>query len=91
MAAMCREHHLTIRRKRRPNGITKADRQAEKSENLINRSFTAQKPNEKFLMDIMEIPCRDRKLYLAAKLDCFDGSTQGFHIDDNRKAELGLV
>lgn len=87
---ICREHHLTIRRKRRPNGITKADRQAEKSENLINRDFTAQKPNEKFLTDITEIPCRDGKLYLAAILDCFDGSIQGFHMDDNRKAELSV-
>ena len=38
---ICREHCLTIRPRRRPNGITRADRQAEKSENLINRDFTA--------------------------------------------------
>ena len=38
---ICREHCLTIRPRRLPNGITRADRQAEKSENLINRDFTA--------------------------------------------------
>lgn len=85
---ICREHHLTIRLKHRPNGITKADRQAEKSENLINRDFTAPKPNKKFLTDITEIPCSDGKLYLAAVLDCFDGSIQGFHMDGNMRAEL---
>ena len=85
---ICREHHLTIRPKHRPNGITKADRQAEKSENLINRDFTAPKPNKKFLTDITEIPCSDGKLYLAAVLDCFDGSIQGFHMDGNMRAEL---
>lgn len=85
---LCREHHLTIRRRRSPNGITKADRQAEKSENLIQRDFTATKPNEKFLTDITEIPCSDGKLYLAAVLDCFDGSIQGFHMADRMKAEL---
>ena len=85
---ICREHHLTIRTKHRPNGITKADRQAEKSENLIDRDFTAPKPNKKFLTDITEIPCSDGKLYLAAVLDCFDGSIQGFHMDDNMRAEL---
>ena len=85
---ICREHHLTIRRQRRPNGLTKADRQAEKSENLIQRDFTAEKPNQKFLTDITEIPCADGKLYLAAVLDCFDGSIQGFHMDDNMRSEL---
>lgn len=85
---ICREHNLTIRPRRRPNGITKAERQAEKSENLVKRNFTAAKPNEKFLTDITEIPCSDGKLYLAAVLDCFDGSIQGFHMDDNMRAEL---
>ena len=85
---ICREHHLIIRPKRRPNRITKADRQAEKAENLINRDFTAQKPNEKFLTDITEIPCQDGKLYLAAVLDCFDGSIQGSYMDNNMRTEL---
>lgn len=75
---ICQEHHLTIRRKRRSNGTTQADRQSGKSENLIKRDFTAEKPNQKFLTDITEIPCADGKLYLAAVLDCFDGSIQGF-------------
>ena len=35
---ICREHCLTIRPRRRPNGITRADREAEKSENLINET-----------------------------------------------------
>ena len=85
---ICREHQLTIRRKRGSNGTTRADRQAEKSEDLIQGDFSAQKPNEKFLTDITEIPCSDGKLYLAAVLDCFDGSIQGFHMDDNMRAEL---
>lgn len=85
---ICQEHHLTIQRKRRPNGITKADRQAEKSENLIKRDFTAEKPNEKFLTDITEIPCKDGKLYLSAILDCFDGSIQGFAMAEHMQAEL---
>ena len=85
---ICREHHLTIHLRHRPNGLTKADQQAEKSENLLQRDFTATKPNEKCLTDITEIPCSDGKLYLAAVMDCFDGSIQGFHMDDNMRAEL---
>ena len=85
---ICRKHRLIIRPKRRPNRITKADRQAEKAENLINRDFTAQKPNEKFLTDITVVPCQDGKLYLAAMLDCFDGSIQGSYMDNNMRTEL---
>lgn len=85
---ICREHHLTIRPKRRAHGMTKADAQAEKSENLIHQDFHAEKPNEKLLTDITEIPCRDGKLYLAAVLDCFDGSIQGFQADGHMRAEL---
>ena len=85
---ICREHHLTIRPKRRASGTTTADSQAEKSENLIQQDFTAEKPNEKLLTDITEISCQDGKLYLAAVLDCFDGSIQGFHVDGHMRAEL---
>lgn len=55
---------------------------------MIQRDLTATKLNEKFLTDITEIPCSDGKLYLAAVLDCFDGSIQGFHIGNNMRAEL---
>lgn len=85
---LCREHNLMIHPKRRPNGITRADRQAEKSENLIQRDFSAAKPNEKWLTDITEIPCSDGKLYLAPVLDCFDGSIQGFQMAGHMRAEL---
>jgi putative transposase len=64
--------------KRHPKGITKADSEAQKAENLINQDFTAQSPNEKWLMDITEIPCKNGKLYLAPVLDCYDGSIRGF-------------
>lgn len=85
---ICHEHGLVIRPKHSSNGVTKAERQAGKSENLIKRDFTASKLNTKLLTDITEIPCCGGKLYLAAVLDCFDGSIQGFHMDDNMRAEL---
>ena len=54
-----------IRYKRRPKGLTKADREAKKAENLIQQDFTAEKMNEKWLTDITEIPCIDAKLYIT--------------------------
>lgn len=85
---ICRENNLMIRPKRRPNGITRADHAAQKSENLIKQDFTATKPGEKMLTDITEVFCVDGKLYLAAVLDCFDGSIQGFQMADHMRSEL---
>ena len=85
---ICKKSNLIIRYKRRPKGITKADSEAEKAENLIKQDFTAEKPNKKWLTDITEIPCSDAKLYLAPILDCYDGSILGFKMDTNMKAEL---
>ena len=85
---ICRENHLMIHPKRRPNGITREDRAAQKSENLIKQDFSSAKPNEKMLTDITEVTCADGKLYLAAVLDCFDGSIQGFQMAGRMRAEL---
>ena len=40
------------------------------------------------LTDITEVSCADGKLYLAAVLDCFDGSIQGFQMAGHMRAEL---
>lgn len=41
--------------------------------NLVDRDFTAERPNEKWLTDISEIKARDGKVYLSPMIDCFDG------------------
>ena len=60
---------LLQKKKRNPNGLTKEDRAAQKSENLIRQDFTASEPNSKWLSDITEVPTADGKLYLAPVLD----------------------
>jgi len=60
---LCKDNNLMIKYKRRPKGITKADAEAKKEENLIQQDFSAEQPNEKWLTDITEIPCKDAKLY----------------------------
>ena len=57
-----KQSELIKKVKRHPNGITREDAVAQKSENLINRDFTAEAPNEKWLSDITEVPCSDGKL-----------------------------
>lgn len=56
----------------KPNGITKADKEARKSDDLIKRDFTAQKPLEKCITDMTEIKASDGKLYVSAIFDCYE-------------------
>ena len=79
---------LNHRPKRKPNGITKADRGTRKSDDLFKRDFTAKKPCEKCVTDITEIPAKDGKLYVSALFDCYDLSVLGLSMADNMSAEL---
>lgn len=85
---LCKKHRLMLKKKHRPKGLTKADPAAQASENLIKQDFTASSPNEKWLGDITEIPTAEGKLYVAAILDCFDGTIVGFKMASHMKAEL---
>jgi len=80
--------NLLQKKKRNPNGLTKEDYAAQKSENLINQDFTSAEPNTKWLSDITEISTADGKLYIAPVLDCFDGQIVGLAMADNMRKEL---
>ena len=67
-----RELGISHRPRRKPNGITKADRAAHKSDDLLRRKFHADAPLRKCITDITEIPAKDGKLYVSAIFDCFD-------------------
>lgn len=73
---------------RKPNGITKADREARKSEDLLKRDFHAKEPLKKCVTDITEIKASDGKLYVSAVFDCFDSSVLGLAMDTTMKASL---
>ena len=74
--------------KRNPHGITKADREARKSDDLLKRDFYAKKPLEKCITDITEIKAKNGKLYVSAIFDCFDSAVLGLSLDINMKATL---
>ena len=74
--------------RRKPNGITKADREARKSDDLLKRDFHAEEPLTKCVTDLTKIKGKDGKLYVSAIFDCFDSSVIGLAMDTNRKAPL---
>lgn len=56
--------------------------------NLVNRDFTAERPNEKWLTDITEIKARDGKVYLSPMIDCHDGKIVAYTACFHPNAEL---
>jgi len=84
---VCRDNGL-LQKRRAPRGITKADPAAQAAEDLVQRDFTADAPNTKWLMDITQMKCTDGKLYLCPILDCFDASIVGFSLANHMRAEL---
>ena len=74
--------------KRKPNGITRADKEARKSDDLLRRNFDADKPLTKCVTDITEVKAKDGKLYVSAVFDCYDSCVLGLAMDTNMRASL---
>ena len=79
---------LSHQPKRKPNGITKADREARKSDDLLKRDFKSDKPLEKCVTDITEIKAKDGKLYVSAIFDCFDSSVLGLAMGNQHESNF---
>lgn len=75
-------------KKHKPNGLTKAERNARKSDDLLKRDFTADAPAQKCITDITEIKGKDGKLYISGIFDCYDIAVLGLAMDTNMKATL---
>ncbi len=57
-------------------------------ENLINRDFQADSPNEKWLTDITEFQIPAGKVYLSPMIDCFDGLVVSWTIGTRPDSDL---
>ena len=89
VADSMRRQGLVARRIRRRNGLTRQDKTAPKFGDLLNRDFTAEAPNSRWVGDMTEIPTgpdgRGTKLYLATVIDLYSrrllGAATGLHPD----------
>lgn len=89
VADSMRRQGLIARRIKRRGGLTRQDKTAPKFPDLLQRDFTAQKPNCKWVGDMTEIPTgpdhRGPKLYLATVIDLYSrrllGAATGLHPD----------
>lgn len=87
VAKVMRENGL-LQRKNKPKGLTEADKEAQKSDNLLKRDFTAYAPGKKTVTDITEWTASDGKVYQSSVFDCFDNTCLGLSLSDNMRTEL---
>lgn len=57
-------------------------------DNIVNRNFHSNKPNELWLTDITEFKLNDNKLYLSPIIDCFDGKVLSYSISSSPNQKL---
>ena len=60
------------------------------ADNLLNRDFEADKPNQKWVSDITYIPVRGGHVYLAAVMDLYSRKIIGWSLDKTMTAQLVL-
>ena len=79
---------LDARTPRRRAHTTQADTQQRSVSNLLDRDFTADAPNRKWLVDITGIWTDEGWLYLAGVLDVFSRRIVGWAMDEHMPDEL---
>lgn len=57
-------------------------------QNVINRDFKANKPNQKWLTDITQFIIPAGKIYLSPIIDCFDGLPVTWAVGTSPNADL---
>jgi putative transposase len=69
---------------------TRKDREARPAPDLVDRNFTAERPNQLWVADITFIPSATGFLYLAVVLDAWSRKIVGWAMANHLKAELVL-
>jgi putative transposase len=85
---LMREAGLRGVTRRRLRGLTKRDRDALPSDDLVNRCFTVDAPDRLWTADITEHPTAEGKVYAAVVLDAFSRRVIGLSIADHLRAEI---
>lgn len=93
VARLMREQGLCARRTRHRTRTTCCDPEARVAPNLLNRDFTATRPNEKWTGDITAVWTYEGWLYLAVVLDLFSRRVVGWAMaatQDEALVEMAL-
>jgi putative transposase len=78
----------SITRKKRRVLTTDSNHANPIANNVLNRDFKAEKPNEKWVTDITYVATLEGWLYVVAIIDLFSRKVIGYAMSDNMRAEL---
>ena len=87
LARICKKYGL-LKKLKRPKGLTRADKEAYKNDDLMQNNFQSDAPDKKFVGDITQLPTRDGTLYISCVFDCFDNRCVGLSMADHMRSEL---
>lgn len=90
VARMMAEDGLQGRQKRRFRKTTDSNHAARIAPNVLDRDFTAEAPNQKWVGDITYIRTLDGWLYLAVLIDLFSRRVVGFATSNTIDTDLAL-
>jgi putative transposase len=82
------EMNLRCKQKRRFKATTNSNHKLPVADNLLNQTFTAQRPNEAWVTDITYIPTSEGWLYLAGIKDIFTCEIVGYALSERMTKEL---
>ncbi len=85
---LMREQNLIVRKVKKKKYNSYIGEISPAVENVINRDFHSEKPNEKWLTDITEFHIPAGKVYLSPIIDCFDGLPVSWAISTSPDSEL---
>ncbi len=90
---ICRKYGIKSTIKYSNSGCTRQAKNPQYiAENILNREFTAERPNEKWLTDVTEfhyyIELEKHKVYLSAILDLYDRRIVSYVINDSNNNAL---
>ncbi len=83
-----KEENLTVKQKRKRKYNSYMREIPPAVDNLIDRDFHAEEPNQKRLTDITEFSIKAGKVYLSPMIDCFDGMPVKWTIGTSPNATL---
>jgi transposase InsO family protein len=88
VARLMRAADLQAKQTRRYRATTKRNKAHRAAPNRLNRDFSAERPNQKWLGDITYIPTLEGWLYLAVILDLFSRRVVGWAMSHRMTSEL---
>lgn len=82
------EENLVVATKRKRKYSSYVGEVTPAPDNLLERDFSSDYPNEKWLTDVTEFHIPSGKIYLSPIIDCFDGMAVSWTISTSPNAEM---